>query len=252
MDLLRNWNRRYDELPELWRFPGVLGLLVIVGAINLALTIGSKFPFGLLVLIAVVVLAAIRIPYLLSPHKSAQADWGAFQPPAPTPASGGWANRVNDWYESFPELWRFQLIVWTLVVLGALNMALTITGRFPFGLLVLLAIIVIAAIRLPRAMGWRRAAPARQRIAREPPSRALETSAPLPSPASPQNHSPVESVASPAGEESAMAHMPEDNVSTTHEEADPHPMPESAPPQIPPHDAALPPQVERPAPPPAA
>ncbi len=160
MDQLVQLNRRYDELPELWRFPVVLTLLMIVGAINMGLTIGSRFPFGLLVLLAVLVLAAIRLPYLLGPNHLAGHGAEAIPPPGQPPADAGFLDRWNHWYESFPELWRFQMIVWVLVVVGALNLALTIAGGFPFGLLVLLAIIGIAAVRAPYVLGWGHKSPA--------------------------------------------------------------------------------------------
>lgn len=176
MGQLRRWNRWYDELPELLRFPVVLGLLVIVGAINLALTIATRFPFGLLVLLAIAVLAAIRLPYLVGPDNPARSDWGEPEPAAPEPSHGGLMSRANHWYESFPELWRFQLIVWALVLVGAVNLALTLAVRLPFGLLVLIAVVVIAAIRLPYLRGRGHAAPAIQPTAREPP--ALEPSPP--------------------------------------------------------------------------
>jgi hypothetical protein len=62
--------------------------------------------------------------------------------------------RWNLWYERTPELWRFQLIVWTLVIVGAVNMLLTIAVGFPFALLVGIAILLIAAVRVPYALGW--------------------------------------------------------------------------------------------------
>src|SRR3954470_5636876 len=60
----------------------------------------------------------------------------------------------NLWYDGLPEFWRFQFIVWSLLVLGTINMMLTIAVRFPFALLVVLAILIIAALRVPYAMGW--------------------------------------------------------------------------------------------------
>ena len=153
MDQLRHWNKWYDGLPELWRFPFAVAALVLVGAINMALTIASGFPFGLLVLIAIAVLGAIRIPYLLSANDHAPEHPSQTDQPT-IPAHADMLHHWNHWYDSFPELWRFQIVVWTLVLVGALNMALTIGGGFPFGLLVLLAVIAICAVRLPYVMGW--------------------------------------------------------------------------------------------------
>ena len=53
----------------------------------------------------------------------------------------------NCWYDAVPGEWRFQAtLIWSLLVLGTINMALTVAVRFPFALLVLLGIIVITAI----------------------------------------------------------------------------------------------------------
>ncbi len=57
--------------------------------------------------------------------------------------------RWNRWYDAAPEMWRFQFVIWSLVVLGAINMLLTVAIRFPFALLVVLGIAVITAVRLP-------------------------------------------------------------------------------------------------------
>ena len=62
--------------------------------------------------------------------------------------------RWNEMYERTPEPWRFQLIVWALVIVGAINMLLTIAVGFPFALLVGLAIAAIAVVRVPHALGW--------------------------------------------------------------------------------------------------
>ena len=60
----------------------------------------------------------------------------------------------NRWYDTAPEEWRFQFVVWSLLALGTVNMALTVAVGFPFALLVLVGIIAITAIRLPYVLGW--------------------------------------------------------------------------------------------------
>jgi hypothetical protein len=60
----------------------------------------------------------------------------------------------NRWYDTVPEEWRFQFVIWSLLALGTLNMALTVAIGFPFALLVLLGIIVITSIRVPYVLGW--------------------------------------------------------------------------------------------------
>ncbi len=62
--------------------------------------------------------------------------------------------RWNTWYDGLPQTWRFQVILWPLIAVGFLNMILTLGIRFPFGLLVLLALIGVAVIRVPYVLGW--------------------------------------------------------------------------------------------------
>ena len=62
--------------------------------------------------------------------------------------------RWNRWYDGLPQEWRFQVVLWPLIVLGAVNMLLSFSIRFPFGLLVLAGVLCVAAIRAPYALGW--------------------------------------------------------------------------------------------------
>src|SRR3712207_2526635 len=69
------------------------------------------------------------------------------------------ADRLHRWnlgYERTPQELRFQLVAWILVVIGAVNMLLTIAFGFPFGLLLVLAIAAMAVVRVPHALGWLR------------------------------------------------------------------------------------------------
>ena len=61
-DRMIAWNRHYDDIPQKWRLPIVMWTIVAIGAINMMLTIGGHFPFGLLVVLAILVMAAIRVP----------------------------------------------------------------------------------------------------------------------------------------------------------------------------------------------
>ena len=54
----------------------------------------------------------------------------------------------NNWYDGLPEAWRFQMILWPILVLGAVNMLLTVALGFPFGLLPLLGVGALAYIRI--------------------------------------------------------------------------------------------------------
>ena len=53
----------------------------------------------------------------------------------------------NEYYDSLPADWRFQMILWPILVLGVLNMLLSIASGFPFGLLPLLGAGAVAYIR---------------------------------------------------------------------------------------------------------
>jgi hypothetical protein len=60
----------------------------------------------------------------------------------------------NRWYDTVPAEWRFQLILWSLLAVGTVNMFLTVATGFPFALLVLLGIVFITAVRVPYSLGW--------------------------------------------------------------------------------------------------
>ena len=62
--------------------------------------------------------------------------------------------RWNDPYDKTPERWRSRLVVWAWVAIGAANMLLTTADGFPFALLLGLAILAMAAVRVPYALGW--------------------------------------------------------------------------------------------------
>jgi hypothetical protein len=155
---LYSWNRRYDELPQEYRFQFVFWFVIAVAALNMALTIADGFPFGLLVLLAVAWIASIRVPFVLgwvkpshghdeaAGHAAATAHM-EIHPPR-------WVYRLNHWYDAVPEFERPFYLLGALVVAGAVNMALTIAYAFPFGLLFLLAFLAVLAIRAPFVAGW--------------------------------------------------------------------------------------------------
>ena len=154
MNLLNRWNRWYDGFPELWKFPLVIGVLVMIGGINMALTIAAGFPFGLLVLIALLALAALRLPYIWGSTPAPGVYLQQARDQAAAGAHSDWAHHWNLWYDDLPELWRFQFVLGALVLLGAINMALTIAFAFPFGLLVLVGVAALIVVRVPYTFGW--------------------------------------------------------------------------------------------------
>jgi len=80
--------------------------------------------------------------------------------------------RWNRWYDGLPQEWRFQFILWPLIALGACNMLLSLSIRFPFGLLVLIGVLCVALVRVPYALGW--ITPAEALPTGEPGTRKLE------------------------------------------------------------------------------
>ncbi len=165
-------NRWYDGLPEAWRFQVVLLPLLVLGAINMALTVALHFPFGLLVMLAVLALVIIRAPYVLGWIESGPVVAPA-EPAGPKPsiAAWPWVYDLNLWYDGLPDTRQPWVFVVVLVVAGALNMLLTIHAGFPFGLLFLLALLAIIAIRAPYEAGWLTPPAARQqRIVVAPPA----------------------------------------------------------------------------------
>ena len=148
---LVRWNRWYDTAPEQWRFQLVLWPLLLLGAINMMLTIWAGVPFALLVVLGIIFLAVVRIPYGLgwvTPSEAAE-DQARFQM-----HSAGWAVDLNRRYDAMPESRRFWVFPAVLVIAGAINMLLTIGNGFPFGLLFLLALLALVAIRAPYVAGW--------------------------------------------------------------------------------------------------
>ncbi len=149
---LSGWNRWYDGLPQEWRFQLVLWPLVALGACNMLLSLSMRFPFGLLVLLGVLFVAAVRMPHILGWIRPAQAlpSGGHSAPRLEIGGAGAdWIAGLNGRYEALPEKSRFWVFPAILVVAGAINMQLTIHHGYPFGLLFLIALLAIIVVRAP-------------------------------------------------------------------------------------------------------
>ncbi len=150
---LQRWNQMYERTPEPWRFQLVAWALVIIGALNMLLTIAVGFPFALLLGLAIAAMAVVRVPYAMGWLKAdgdASAGGGArLEIQAPD-----WVVRANRWYDGLDETQRPLVLLAALAIPGAINMLLTFAGVFPFGLLFLLAVLAVIAIRAPYAAGW--------------------------------------------------------------------------------------------------
>src|SRR3712207_2415258 len=125
-DRLHHWDLWYDRVPEQWRFHLVVWALVVVGALNMLLTIAVRFPFGLLLVLAIAAIAAVRVPYALgwvkTEGEASAAEGGArLEIAAPS-----WVLKVNRWYDGLPEHIRPLVLLAALAIPGAVNMALTI------------------------------------------------------------------------------------------------------------------------------
>jgi hypothetical protein len=147
------WNRWYDTVPGEWRFQFVLWSLLVLGTLNMMLTVATGFPFALLVLLGIIVIAAIRVPYVVG--------WVADPTSVDTGSSfqvegAGWLIDLNHRYEALPESRRFWVYPAVLLIAGAINMTLTIRYGFPFCLLFLVALLGLVALRAPYTAGWLR------------------------------------------------------------------------------------------------
>lgn len=160
---LHSWNRWYDGLPQEWRFQIILWPLIMLGALNMLLSLSIRFPFGLLLLLGVLFVAAVRVPYSLGWITPAQT-LPPGQPGAPKLEIGGagadWIAGINERYEAVPEKTRFWIIPAILVVAGAINMQMTIQGGYPFGLLFLIVLLAVIVVRAPYVHGLLRPAAA--------------------------------------------------------------------------------------------
>jgi len=155
MDWIKSWNERYDRTAEDIRFGLVVAALVLVGAINMLLTIHAGFPFGLLLLAAILFVAWVRISYVMDTPPQARGGVGS----EPHKLEIGWLYGLNRWYDSLPEDRQFWVAPVVLLVAGFINMMLTLAHTFPFGLLFLLVVLAMVAIRLPYERGWLKAPP---------------------------------------------------------------------------------------------
>jgi hypothetical protein len=153
-DRLYQWNRWYNGLPQEWRFQVVFWFMIAVGAINMTLTIADGFPFGLLVLLAVIWVASIRVPFALGWLKHSDSDLSGEAVARIEIQTAAWIYRLNLWYETVPEFDRPYYMLGALIVVGGINMALTIAHAFTFGLLFLIGLLAILVIRAPFVAGW--------------------------------------------------------------------------------------------------
>ncbi len=139
------------------RFQLVAWTLVVIGAVNMLLTIAFGFPFGLLLVLAIAAMAVVRVPHALGwlrtgdEAAAAAGGGGAARMEIEAPS---WVHDVNRWYDGLPEARRPLVLLAALAIPGALNMLLTIAAGFPFGLLFLLALLALIAIRAPYVAGW--------------------------------------------------------------------------------------------------
>jgi hypothetical protein len=147
------WNRWYDTVPGEWRFQYVVWSLLVLGTLNMALTVAIRFPFALLVLLGIIVITAIRVPYVLgwvTSPTGVDADLN-FQI-----EGAGWLVALNHRYDALPESRRIWVYPAVLLIAGAINMMLTIRYGFPFGLLFLVALLALVILRAPYTAGWLR------------------------------------------------------------------------------------------------
>lgn len=142
-DRLVQLNRWYDSVPEMWQNHIILWPLVGAGFLNMQLTFATGFPFGLLVLLTIAGYAVLRLPERIGWVKQGP-DGARFEI-----GQLGFLYGLNRLYDSVPELPRFAIFPLILIVAGTLNMWLTYHHGWPFGSLLLLALLALIAFRLP-------------------------------------------------------------------------------------------------------
>jgi hypothetical protein len=151
-DRLNRWNRWFDGTPDDWHAHIVLWPLVLAGFINMQLSIASGFPFGVLVLLALLWIASIRLPYTrgwIVPGPDPARDEGARL----VFGRADWIYDINERYEAMPDDRRFFVIPAILIVAGTLNLWLTFEHGWVFGGLFLLVLLVVLAVRAPYVWG---------------------------------------------------------------------------------------------------
>src|ERR1700712_4631244 len=123
-DRVTRWNLWYDSLPEDTRFQYILWPLLALGTVNLWLTLATRFPFALLVLLGVLFIAAVRVPYVqgwVRPAHALAPGGPATHHPRFQVAGPPWLIDLNRWYEGLPESRRLWVYPAVLLAAGAIN-----------------------------------------------------------------------------------------------------------------------------------
>jgi len=145
-DRLNRWNRWYDGAPEEWRSQIVLWPLLLLGFINMQMTIAG-YSFGLLFLLALLAIIVVRAPFAAGLVTPPPAERGA-------PLVPYWLTGINGRYDALPSARRFWLFVAAVVVITAVSLDLTLAYGMPFFLLFLIAFLLILGVRAPYVAGW--------------------------------------------------------------------------------------------------
>jgi hypothetical protein len=131
-DRLQRWNQMYDQTPERWRFQLAVWALVAIGVVNMLLTVAVGFPFALLVGLAIVAMAVVRVPYALgwlrADGGTAGGGGGAARMEITAPA---WVLRANRWYDGLDETQAPVRVLAALAIPGAITMLLTFATGLP-------------------------------------------------------------------------------------------------------------------------
>lgn len=146
-DRLIQWNQWFDSAPEARRSHIVLWPLVLIGFLNMQMTIAGGFPFGLLVLLALAAMAAVRAPYKLGwvrrGEQGARLEVGRID----------WLHDLNARYDALGEPARLAIPPAIMVVAGLLNIWLLAARGWAFGSLFLVALVALVLIRAPYSWG---------------------------------------------------------------------------------------------------
>jgi hypothetical protein len=159
MDIATDWayqkNRWFDALPYQDQFLAAFWSSIFGLAAILIIVLYTGAPFGILVGAAVLVTMIPRVIYRFG--YMVPSPWLPPAPPGPSRieiTAPDWAFVLNRWFDAKEPHERIIIVAGATIALFAFNMLLHGVLGFPFGLLFLLAGLVLGALRVGHHYGW--------------------------------------------------------------------------------------------------
>jgi hypothetical protein len=159
MDIVTDWvyqkNRWFDDLPYQEQFLTAFWSSIFGLAFILLIVLYTGAPFGILVGAAVAVTMIPRVIYRFGYMEP--SPWLPPAPPGPSKVeiiAPDWAFSLNHWFENKPSHERIVYVAGATIALFAFNMLLHGVLGFPFGLLFLVVVLILAMVRVGYHYGW--------------------------------------------------------------------------------------------------